>query len=75
MRFKFEALGSKYKKKYLGTFGDCGCFSFSAAKTLSTGQGGMIVTDNKRIKDKLFELKKIREGLQEGQEEKMNTQV
>ena len=52
-----EALGSKYKKKYLGTFGDCGCFSFSAAKTLSTGQGGMIVTNNKRIKDKLFELK------------------
>ena len=41
----------------MGTFGDCGCFSFSAAKTLSTGQGGMIVTNNKRIKDKLFELK------------------
>lgn len=52
-----EALGSMYKKKFLGTYGDCGCFSFSAAKSISTGQGGMIVTNNKKIYLRLLELK------------------
>ena len=52
-----EALGSKFKKKYLGTYGHCGCFSFSAAKTISTGQGGMIVTNNQKIFSRLLELK------------------
>ena len=44
-----QALFSKYKNKYLGTFGDIGCFSLSVAKLLSTGQGGFIVTNNKKI--------------------------
>ncbi len=52
-----EALGSKYNNKFLGTFGECGCFSFSAAKTLSTGQGGIIVTNKKKIYHRLLELK------------------
>ncbi len=52
-----EALGSMSEKKYLGTFGDCGCFSFSAAKSISTGQGGMVVTNNKKIYSRLLELK------------------
>ena len=37
-----EAIGSKYKNKYVGTFGDCGVFSFFANKTISTGEGGMV---------------------------------
>ncbi len=52
-----EALGSKYNGKFLGSYGDCGCFSFSAAKTISTGQGGLIVTNQKKIRNKLYELK------------------
>lgn len=52
-----EALGSRIKGKFLGTFGDCGCFSFSAAKTLSTGQGGIIVTNQKLVRDRILELK------------------
>ena len=52
-----EALGSMSQKKYLGTYGDCGCFSFSAAKSISTGQGGMVVTNNKKIYSRLLELK------------------
>lgn len=44
-----EALMSKHKGKYLGTFGDAGCFSFSPAKTITTGQGGAIVTDNHKL--------------------------
>ena len=41
-----QSLGSKYKAKHLGTFGDVGTFSFSTPKIITTGQGGMVVTDN-----------------------------
>jgi len=40
------ALGQRYKNKHAGTFGDIGCFSFSVPKILTTGQGGMIVTND-----------------------------
>lgn len=52
-----EALGSKHNSRFLGTFGDLGCFSFSAAKTISTGQGGLIVTNEKKLYNKILELK------------------
>ncbi|MBI2020928.1 DegT/DnrJ/EryC1/StrS family aminotransferase [Candidatus Giovannonibacteria bacterium] len=52
-----EALGSKYKGKFLGTWGDAGCFSFSANKTISTAQGGMIVTNNGALASKIRALK------------------
>jgi perosamine synthetase len=52
-----EALGSRYGNRALGTFGDAGCFSFSAAKTVSSGQGGMVATDDDAIHDRLRELK------------------
>ncbi len=52
-----EAFFSKHKGKYLGTWGDAGCFSFSAAKTITTGQGGMIVTNNSELYEKLKPLK------------------
>ena len=38
-----ESLGAKYKKKYTGTFGNAGCFSFNGNKTITTGGGGMVV--------------------------------
>jgi dTDP-4-amino-4,6-dideoxygalactose transaminase len=41
-----EALGSKFNDQYAGTFGDLGVFSFNGNKIISTGGGGMIVTDN-----------------------------
>jgi dTDP-4-amino-4,6-dideoxygalactose transaminase len=37
---------SEYKGKKLGTIGDIGCFSFFSNKNISTGEGGMIVTNN-----------------------------
>lgn len=52
-----EAFLSKYRGKYLGTWGDAGCFSFSAAKTITTGQGGMVVTDSDELYAKLRPLK------------------
>ena len=39
---------SEYKGKKLGTIGDIGCFSFFSNKNISTGEGGMIVTNNEK---------------------------
>lgn len=52
-----EALMSKYQGKYLGTFGDAGCFSFAANKTITCGQGGLIVTNNEELATKCRALK------------------
>jgi len=41
-----ESLGSYYKGKHTGTFGKVSCFSFNGNKTITTGGGGMIVTDD-----------------------------
>ena len=40
-----ESLGATYKEKYTGTFGVLGCFSFNGNKIITTGGGGMVVTD------------------------------
>jgi 8-amino-3,8-dideoxy-alpha-D-manno-octulosonate transaminase len=42
-------IGGRYKSKFLGTIGDIGTFSFDFAKTLTTGEGGMIVFKNKNL--------------------------
>ncbi|MCG6533770.1 MAG: DegT/DnrJ/EryC1/StrS family aminotransferase, partial [Syntrophales bacterium LBB04] len=52
-----EALLSKCKGRYLGTLGVTGCFSFSPNKTITTGQGGIIVTGDIAIHNRLRELK------------------
>ncbi|OHW61982.1 putative pyridoxal phosphate-dependent aminotransferase EpsN [Andreesenia angusta] len=44
-----ESLGSTYKGKHTGTIGDFGCFSFNGNKLITTGAGGMLVTDNKDL--------------------------
>ena len=44
-----QAPGATYKGKTLGTIGDCGIFSFQESKNLTTGEGGMLVTDNEEI--------------------------
>ncbi|KEI17205.1 LegC family aminotransferase [Clostridium haemolyticum] len=41
-----EALGSKYKGKSVGTIGDIGAFSFNGNKLITTGAGGMLVTNS-----------------------------
>ena len=42
-----QALGAVYRNKYCGTLADAGAFSFDFGKTLTTGDGGMIITDKK----------------------------
>lgn len=52
-----QSFGSRYKDKYLGTIGDVGCFSLSPQKIITTGQGGIIVTDNDEIAQRIRKLK------------------
>ncbi|MBF0283418.1 MAG: DegT/DnrJ/EryC1/StrS family aminotransferase [Magnetococcales bacterium] len=52
-----EGLGSRWQGKPLGSFGDAGCFSFSANKTVSSGQGGMIALHDEGRLHRLRELK------------------
>lgn len=52
-----QALGSQVGGRYLGTFAQAGCFSFSANKTLSSGQGGLVVTDDEALYFRMRELK------------------
>jgi len=48
-----QAIGSRNRLGYLGTQSDMGCFSLSVAKTISTGQGGFIVTSDDHWAEKL----------------------
>lgn len=52
-----EAFMSKHKERYLGTYGKTGCFSLSPFKTITTGQGGIIITDDSDLYVNLKELK------------------
>lgn len=52
-----EAFGTYYKGQHVGTFGDIATFSFFGNKTITTGEGGMVVTKNKALLDKAFHLK------------------
>lgn len=52
-----EAFLSRHNGRCLGTLGRAGCFSFSPAKTFSTGQGGMVVTSDPELHTRLRQLK------------------
>ena len=54
-----EALGSYYKKKHVGTFGDIGVLSFNGNKIITTGGGGAILTNKKKLAKKIFNLATI----------------
>lgn len=47
-----ESHGALYKNKKVGSLGDIGCFSFYANKIITTGEGGMIVTNNDTVNEK-----------------------
>lgn len=44
-----QAIGGTYKEKALGTIGHLGCFSFDFVKTITSGEGGAVVTNNKEF--------------------------
>jgi len=43
------AMGAKYKNKLVGTFGDIGCFSFHARKSITTGEGGLVAVKDGKL--------------------------
>ena len=49
--------GSKYKGKHVGTLGDTGCFSFHPRKAITTGEGGMVTTNDADLAEKIRRLR------------------
>jgi perosamine synthetase len=54
-----EAHGVKYLNKYCGSLGNIGIFSFYANKFISTGEGGMLVTNSQEMRDKFRLLRNL----------------
>ena len=52
-----HALGSTFNKKHCGTFGVSGCFSFYPTKQITSGEGGMIITNSKKFYNKAKKLR------------------
>lgn len=48
-----EAHGGEYQSRKVGSFGDMGCFSFYGNKIITTGEGGMVTTNNKTLARKV----------------------
>lgn len=57
-----EAHGATYKGKKVGSLGDIGCYSFYANKIITTGEGGMVVTNEKAIADRAASIKSLAFG-------------
>ena len=57
-----EAHGAKFNNKLVGSFGDIACYSFYSNKIITTGEGGMLVTNNKKYYDNLNYLKNLAFG-------------
>tara|TARA_Y100001968_G_C19397318_1_gene739081 strand:- start:281 stop:1480 length:1200 start_codon:yes stop_codon:yes gene_type:complete len=49
--------GAFYQNQHVGTFGNTGCFSFHPRKAITTGEGGMITTNDHKLADKLRKLR------------------
>lgn len=54
-----HAHGAEYKNKKLGSIGDAGCFSFQSSKNLTSGEGGMIVTNDDSLYDMMNSLRNV----------------
>ena len=52
-----EALGAQYKTRQAGTLGDCGVFAFYPNKQITTGEGGLIITDDEAAADMMRALR------------------
>ncbi len=50
-----QSIGASYKGKYVGTIGDAGTFSFDFVKTITCGEGGVVMTNNESIYKKCDE--------------------
>lgn len=68
-----EAIGSSYRGRLAGSFGSCSTFSFHGSKTLTTGEGGMFVTDDDDLHQRVLHLRD--HGREPGDVTFFNTEV
>jgi dTDP-4-amino-4,6-dideoxygalactose transaminase len=54
-----HAHGGAFKGKKLGSIGDAGCFSFQSSKNLTSGEGGLVVTDDEALYDMMNSLRNV----------------
>ncbi len=54
-----ESHGSKFKNKIVGSFGKISCFSFYVNKLITTGEGGMVLTNDKGLYNKMKNLRNL----------------
>lgn len=52
-----QGVGVKWKDRHVGTFGECGVLSFYGNKTITCGEGGIVLTDSTKIRNKVYQLK------------------
>ena len=52
-----EAIGSKYNNRHMGTYGDISAYSFFGNKTITTGEGGMVVSNSQELIEKARKIK------------------
>ena len=57
-----EAHGATYRGRKVGSIGDVGCFSFYANKIITTGEGGMVTTNDRALADKMKGLRSLAFG-------------
>jgi dTDP-4-amino-4,6-dideoxygalactose transaminase len=51
--------GAEYKGRKLGSIGDAGCFSFQSSKNLTSGEGGMVITNDEKLFDMMNSLRNV----------------
>ena len=52
-----QGVGVKFNSKHVGTFGDLGILSFYGNKTITCGEGGVVLTESKELRDRVYQLK------------------
>ncbi|HLW81504.1 MAG TPA: DegT/DnrJ/EryC1/StrS family aminotransferase [Candidatus Acidoferrales bacterium] len=65
-----QAPGAKWDGQLVGTFGDCGVFSFTESKTITTGEGGMLITNDEGMAELARMVRNHGEMIVEGQSER-----
>lgn len=66
-----QAFGATYKDKYVGCYGEFGTYSFNVYKTITGGDGGMVVTNDKNLYERAFAIHDqghlpLRQGVEQG---------
>lgn len=70
-----QSPGSMYKGRYVGTIGDCGIFSFTENKNITSGEGGMLITNNPEIADISRLVRNHGEAIISGQSRSYNSTI